>query len=71
MADVEEFPFDQSHVIKSLLRTARRVRHDSPEECIKILSKVIALMALEWKRSHYAAYALQAALDSIAEAEQK
>ncbi len=55
-ADAEQFPLDESHLIKSLMKTARVVRDDSPEQCIEILSKVIALMALEWKRSYYAAY---------------
>lgn len=64
-AEIEPFPHDQSHVIKSLMRTARRVKEDSPEQCIEILSKVIALMALEWKRSHYAAVATQSVLDSL------
>ena len=56
-AEIKNFPHDQSHV------SSRRVMTD-----IEILSKVIALMALEWKRSHYC-LCLTIALDSKAEAD--
>ena len=46
-AEVLKFPHRRSHVIKSLLKTAKRLEDSSPETCIAIQGQVIEMMAEE------------------------
>ena len=56
-AEVLKFPHRRSHVIKSLLETAKRLEETSPETCIAIQGQVIAMMSEEVAQSRRTAYA--------------
>ena len=63
-SEVLKFPHRRSHVIKSLLKTAKRLKDTSPEGCIGLQTHALALMALELKKARYAAErALEEMLD--------
>ena len=66
-AEVLKFPHRRSHVIKSLLKTAKRLEDSSPETCIAIQGQVIAMMSEEVAQSRRTAYAAMRALEAIAE----
>ena len=61
-AEVLKFPHRRSHVIKSLLETAKRLEERSPETCIAIQGQVIAMMSEEVAQSRRTAYAAIRAL---------
>ena len=64
-AEVLKFPHRRSHVIKSLLETAKRLEDSSPETCIAIQGQVIAMMSEEVTQSRRTAYAAMRALQAI------
>ena len=61
-AEVLKFPHRRSHVIKSLLETAKRLKDSSPETCIAIQGQVIAMMSEEVAQSRRTAYAAMRAM---------
>ena len=63
--EVLKFPHRRSHVIKSLLETAKRLEDTSPETCIAIQGQVIAMMSEEVAQSRRAAYAAIRALTAM------
>ena len=66
-AEVLKFPHRRSHVIKSLLETAKRLEYSSPETCIAIQGQVIAMMSEEVAQSRRTAYAAMRALTAMRE----
>ena len=54
-AKILKFPFDQKHRIATMLKRARSIESDLPEECIRIQRRVIVMLALECKRAERAA----------------
>ena len=64
-AEVLKFPHRRSHVIKSLLETAKRLEDSSPETCIAIQGQVIAMMSEEVTQSRRTVYAAMRALQAI------
>ena len=66
-AEVLKFPHRRSHVIKSLLETAKRLEDSSPETCIAIQGQVIAMMSEEVAQSRRTAYAAMRALTAMKE----
>ena len=44
-AEVFKFPHRRSHVIKSLLETAKCLEKTAPEDCIAIQGQVIAMLS--------------------------
>ena len=66
-AEVLKFPHRRSHVIKSLLETAKRLEKTAPEDCIAIQGQVIAMMSEEVAQSRRIAYAAMRALSAISE----
>ena len=66
-AEVLKFPHRRSHVIKSLLETAKRLKETSPETCIAIQGQVIAMMSEEVAQSRRTAYAAMKALAAMRE----
>ena len=66
-AEVLKFPHRRSHVIKSLLETAKRLEDSSPETCIAIQGQVIATMSEEVAQSRRTAYAAMRAMSAMSE----
>ena len=66
-AEVLKFPHRRSHVIKSLLETAKRLEDSSPETCIAIQGQVIAMMSEQVAQSRRTAYAAMRALTAMRE----
>ena len=66
-AEVLKFPHRRSHVIKSLLETAKRLENSSPETSIAIQGQVIAMMSGEVAQSRRTAYAAMRALSVMSE----
>ena len=64
-AEVLKFPHRRSHVIKSLLETAKRLEESSPETCIAIQGQVIAMMSEEVAQSRRPAYVAIKAMSAI------
>ena len=69
-AEVLKFPHRTSHVIKSLLETAKRVEESSPETCIAIQGQVIAMMSEEVAQSRRTAYAAMKAMSAMSEGDE-
>ena len=67
IAEVLKFPHRRSHVIKSLLETAKRLENSSPETSIAIQGQVIAMMSGEVAQSRRTAYAAMRALRAMRE----
>ena len=65
-AEVLKFPHRRSHVIKSLLETAKRLEESSPETCIAIQGQVIAMMS-EVAQSRRPTYAAMKAISAMSE----
>tara|TARA_Y100000385_G_scaffold290379_1_gene363271 strand:- start:944 stop:1159 length:216 start_codon:yes stop_codon:yes gene_type:complete len=66
-AEVLKFPHRRSDVIKSLLRTAKRLEDSSPETCIAIQGQVIAMMSEEVAQFRRTAYAAMKAICAMSE----
>ena len=66
-AEVLKFPHRTSHVIKSLLETAKRLKGTSPETCITIQEQVIAMLSIEVAQSRRTAYAAMKAMSAMSE----
>ena len=66
-AEVLKFPHRRSHVIKSLLETATRLKDTSPETCIAIQGQVIAMMSEEVAQSSRTSYAAMKAMCAMSE----
>ena len=66
-AEVLKFPKEKHNVAFTLLKAATRLEKSSPEDCIALQRRAIALMALELKQARYAAYAAEKALDQVFE----
>ncbi len=66
-AEVLKFPHRRSHVIKSLLKTAKRLEDSSPETCIAIQGQVIAMLSVEVSQSRRTAYAAMRAMCAMSE----
>ncbi len=66
-AEVLRFPKGRCSVALTLLRTATRLEKSSPEGCIALQRRALALMALELKQARYAAYAAEKALEEVVE----
>ena len=62
-AEVLKFPKEKHNVAFTLLKAATRLEKSSPESCIALQRRAIALMALELKQARYAAYAAGKALE--------
>jgi hypothetical protein len=62
-AEVLKFPKEKHNVAFTLLTAATRLEKSSPEGCIALQRRAIALMALELKQARYAAYAAEKALE--------
>ena len=69
-AEVLKFPHRTSHVIKSLLETAKRLEESSPETCIAIQGQVIAMMSEEVAQSRRTAYAAMKAMSAMSEGDE-
>jgi hypothetical protein len=69
-AEVLKFPHRRSHVIKSLLKTAKRLEDTSPETCIAIQGQVIAMMSEEVAQSRRIAYAAMKAMSAMCEGDE-
>ena len=69
-AEVLKFPHRRSHVIKSLLKTAKRLKDSSPETCIAIQGQVIAMMSEEVAQSRRTAYAAMRAMSAMSEGDE-
>ena len=61
--EVLKFPKEKHNVAFTLLKAATRLEKSSPEGCIALQRRAIALMALELKQARYAAYAAERALE--------
>jgi len=66
-AEVLKFPHRRSHVIKSLLETAKRLEKTAPEDCIAIQGQVIAMMSEEVAQSRRTAYAAMRAMSAMSQ----
>jgi len=66
-AEVLKFPHRRSHVIKSLLETAKRLERTAPADCIAIQGRVIAMMSEEVAQSRRTAYAALRAMRAMSE----
>ena len=66
-AEVLKFPHRRSDVIKSLLRTAKRLEDSSPETCIAIQGQVIAMMSEEVAQFRRTAYGAMKAICAMSE----
>ena len=64
-AEVLKFPHRRSHVIKSLLKTTKRLEKTAPEDCIAIQGQVIAMMSEEVAQSRRTAYAAMRAMSTV------
>jgi hypothetical protein len=64
-AEVLKFPKEKHNVALTLLKAATRLEKSSPEGCIALQRRAIALMALELKQARYAAYAAEKALEEV------
>ena len=64
-AEVLKFPKEKHNVAFTLLKAATRLEKSSPEGCIALQRRAIALMALELKQARYAAYAAEKALEEV------
>ena len=62
-----KFPHRRSHVIKSLVETAKPLEDTSPETCIAIEGRVIAMMSEEVAQSRRTAYAALRAMSAMSE----
>ena len=69
-AEVLKFPHRKSHVIKSLLETAKRLEDSSPETCIAMQGQVIAMMSEEVAQSRRTAYAAMRAMSAMSEGDE-
>ena len=66
-AEVLKFPHRRSHVIKSLLETAKRLEKTAPEDCIAIQGQVIYMLSVEVSQSRRTAYAAMRAMRAMSE----
>ncbi|MDA9219367.1 hypothetical protein N9O79_01460 [Luminiphilus sp.] len=66
-AEVLKFPKGKCSVALALLKAATRLEKSSPEGCIALQRRAIALMTLELKQARYAAYAAEKALEEVLE----
>ena len=66
-AEVLKFPKEKHNVAFTLLKAATRLEKSSPEGCIALQRRALALMALELKQARYAAYAAEKALTTALE----
>ena len=64
-SEVWKFPKEKHNVAFTLVKAATRLAKSSPEACIALQRRAIALMALELKRARYAAYAAEKALEEV------
>ena len=64
-AEVLKFPKEKHNVAFTLLKAATRLEKSSPEGCIALQRRAIALMALELKQARYAALVAQTSLEEI------
>ena len=64
-AEVLKFPKEKHDVALTLLKAATRLEKSSPEGCIALQRRAIALMPLELKQARYAAYAAEKALEEV------
>jgi hypothetical protein len=64
-AEVLKFPKEKHNVAFTLLKAATRLERSSPEACIALQRRAIALMALELKQARYAAYAAEKTLEEV------
>ena len=69
-AEVLKFPHRRSHVIRSLLETAKRLEYSSPETSIAIQGQVIAMMSEEVAQSRRTAYAAMRAISAMSEGDE-
>ena len=69
-AEVLKFPHRRSHVIKSLLETAKRLEETAPEDCIAIQGQVIAMLSVEVSQSRRTAYAAMKAMRAMSKGDE-
>ena len=69
-AEVLKFPHRRSHVIKSLLETAKRLEKTAPEDCIAIQGQVIAMLSVEVSQSRRTAYAAMRAMSAMSKGDE-
>ena len=66
-AEVLKFPKEKHNVAFTLLKTTTRLEESSPEDCIAIQRRAIALMRCKLKQARYPAYAAERALEEVFE----
>ena len=64
-AEVLKFPEEKHNLAFTLLKAATRLEKSSPEDCIALQRRAIALMALELKQARYVAFAAEKAVKEI------
>ena len=69
-AEVLKFPHRRSHVIKSLLETAKRFEKTAPETCLAIQWQVIAMMSEDVAQSRRTAYAAMKAMSAMSKGDE-
>jgi len=69
-AEVLKFPHRRSHVIQSLLETAKRLEKTAPEDCIAIQGQVIAMLSVEVSQSRRTAYAAMRAMSAMSKGDE-
>ena len=65
--EVLKFPKEKHNVAFTLLKAATRLEKSSPEDCIALQRRALALMALELKQARYAAFAAKKAMEETIE----
>ena len=68
-AKVSNFPKEKHNVACTLSNAATRLEKSSPEGCIALQRRALALMALRLKQARYAAYVAEGALEEVTGAE--
>ena len=66
-AKVFKFPHDETHVICSLIKTAKRLEETSADQCVKVQRDIINLLLLECRRSNIRTRVVVRALKTLSE----
>ena len=64
-AEVFKFPHDETHVIYSLIKTAKRLEETSVAQCVKVQKDIINLLLIECRRSNIRTRAVVRALKTL------
>ena len=66
-AKVFKFPHDETHVIFSLMKTAKRLEETSADQCVKVQRDIINLLLLECRRSNIRTRVVARALKTLSD----